>query len=658
VENRVPILELADISKSFAMIHALDGVKLTLWPGEVHALVGENGAGKSTLMRIIAGAHEPDSGEIRVAGRRVQLRSPADAQAQGIAIIYQEPTLFPDLSVAENVMMGRQPTVEDEALRQDGSDPTAARILHTGAVATSALAAIMLIGVFLPWVTISRSGGSVTINGLHAVTYIAGILTVLCALALPVFAFRRGNATWLLVLRPLLAVAPALLAVGGAMRVISSVDILQKKSPLAPGATHATLAVGSVLVAVAGLLAMAVLLWSRPRILSRKMFRDVQSLCDSLGVRLDVRGKIRGLSVADQQTVEIAKALSSNARILIMDEPTAALSLHEVKDLFRIVRRLRETGVAIVFISHRLEEVFAISDRITVLRDGKHIASRPIGEIGRDELVQMMVGRSLDTFFPKQVVPIGEVMLSVQGLTRHGIFSDIGFEVRRGEIVGLSGLVGARRTEVARAIFGIDSLDAGTVEIEGKKVRISSPRDAINHGLAYVPEDRQQEGLVLPMAISHNVTLPLLRSLTRRGFIESNREQALAREYTTRLQVRGMSSLAQRVRALSGGNQQKVVLGKWLATKPKVLILDEPTRGIDVGTKAEVHRLMSELAGQGLAILMISSELPEILGMSDRVVVMREGRQMAIIERAQATQESIMRAATGQDTPLELVVAG
>ncbi|MDB5057872.1 MAG: transporter-like protein, partial [Chloroflexi bacterium] len=615
-------------------------------------------AGKSTLMRIIAGAHEPDNGEIRVAGRRVQLRSPADAQAQGIAIIYQEPTLFPDLSVSENVMMGRQPTVEDEALRQDSSDPTAARILHTGAVATSALAAIMLIGVFLPWVTISRSGGSVTINGLHAVTYIAGILTVLCALALPVFAFRRSNAPWLLVLRPLLAVAPALLAVGGAMRVISSVDILQKKSPLAPGATHATLAVGSVLIAVAGLLAMAVLLWSRPRILSRKMFRDVQSLCDSLGVRLDVRGKIRGLSVADQQTVEIAKALSSNARILIMDEPTAALSLHEVKDLFRIVRRLRETGVAIVFISHRLEEVFAISDRITVLRDGKHIASRPIGEIGRDELVQMMVGRSLDTFFPKQVVPIGEVMLSVQGLTRHGIFSDIGFEVRRGEIVGLSGLVGARRTEVARAIFGIDSLDAGTVEIEGKKVRISSPRDAINHGLAYVPEDRQQEGLVLPMAISHNVTLPLLRSLTRRGFIESNREQALAREYTTRLQVRGMSSLAQRVRALSGGNQQKVVLGKWLATKPKVLILDEPTRGIDVGTKAEVHRLMSELAGQGLAILMISSELPEILGMSDRVVVMREGRQMAISERAQATQESIMRAATGQDTPLELVVAG
>ncbi len=655
MENRIPVLELADISKSFAMIYALDGVNLSLWSGEVHALVGENGAGKSTLMRIIAGAHEPDTGEIRFEGRRVHLRSPADAQAQGVAIIYQEPTLFPDLSVAENVMMGRQPTVEGEALTREVADPPAAMILRNGALAATALAALMLIGVFLPWVTISRPGGTTTINGLHAATYLAGILTTLCALALPVLAFNRGAGSWLLWLRALAAGAPVLLAVGGAMRVTSSVDILRKKSLLAPGATGATLAAGSVVIAVAGLLAVAVLLWTRPRILGRQMYRDVQRLFDSLGVRLDVRGKIRGLSVADQQTVEIAKALSANARILIMDEPTAALSLHEVTDLFRIVRRLRETGVAIVFISHRLEEVYAISDRITVLRDGKHIATRPIGEIGRDELVRMMVGRSLDTFFPKQVVPIGEVLLRARGLTRRGIFSDIGFEVRRGEIVGLSGLVGARRTEVARAIFGIDALDAGTVEIEGKQVRISSPRDAINHGLAYVPEDRQQEGLVLPMAISHNVTLPLLRSLTRGGFIDANREQALAREYTTRLQVRGMSSLSQRVRALSGGNQQKVVLGKWLATRPKVLILDEPTRGIDVGTKAEVHRLMSELAGQGLAILMISSELPEILGMSDRVVVMREGRRMAIIDRAQATQESIMRAATGQEIPPELV---
>ena len=655
MEQRSPILELVGVSKSFAMIHALEGVDLALWPGEVQALVGENGAGKSTLMRIIAGAHAPDSGEIRFQGVPTHLRTPADAQAQGVAIIYQEPTLFPDLSVAENVMMGRQPTVEAEA-RRDGANPAA--LLRGGPLAIAALAALMLLGVVLPWVTVARPGGSSTINGLHGTTFLAGILVLLCALALPALMLGRASGSRMAWLRGVLAAAPALLALGGAQRVTSSVDLLSKKSPLAPGATGATLAPGSLVIAVAGLLSVAVLLWTGPRILNRKMYREVQALCDSLGVRLDVRGKIRGLSVADQQSVEIAKALSANARILIMDEPTAALSLHEVKDLFRIVRRLREAGVAIVFISHRLEEVYAIADRITVLRDGRHIVTRSTTEIGRDELVQLMVGRPLDTFFPKQTVPIGDVALRVRGLTRRGIFQDVGFDVRHGEIVGLSGLVGARRTEVARAIFGIDALDAGTVEIDGRPARISSPRDAIAHGLAYVPEDRQQEGLVLPMAISHNITLPLLRSLSRRGFIDGGAEQALASEYAARLQLRGMGSLAQRVRTLSGGNQQKVVLGKWLATRPKILILDEPTRGIDVGTKAEVHRLTSELAGQGLAILMISSELPEILGMSDRVVVMREGRQMATIDRAQATQETIMRAATGQDMPLELVVAG
>jgi rhamnose transport system ATP-binding protein len=345
--------------------------------------------------------------------------------------------------------------------------------------------------------------------------------------------------------------------------------------------------------------------------------------------------------------VEIAKALSSNARILIMDEPTAALSLNEVKDLFRIVRRLREAGVAIIFISHRLDEVFAIADRITVLRDGRYVGTRAIDQISRDELIQMMVGRSLDAIFPKQTVPIGEVRLRVRGLIRRGIFSDISFEVRRGEIVGLAGLVGARRTEVARAIFGIDPLDGGEVEVEGRAVRISSPRDAIRQGLAYVPEDRQQEGLVLPMSIANNITLPLLRELTRGGFVDTRREQSLAAEYGSKLQVRGMSSLRQRVRALSGGNQQKVVLAKWLATRPRILILDEPTRGIDVGTKAEVHRLMSELAGQGLAILMVSSELPEILGMSDRIAVMHGGTVVAVMDRAGATQEAILERALG-----------
>jgi len=664
-DRGAPILQLDGISKSFAAIHALDGVTISIWPGEVHALMGENGAGKSTLMRIIAGVHAPDSGELRFDDRPVDLRSPADAQEQGVAIIYQEPTLFPDLSVAENVLMGRQPTAEGEEARARGAGSPARGVRGmrsargAAAIATTALALLMLLGVILPWVTIHARSGLSTMSGLAGATYLAGAITVVCALALAGGTWASSLGRW----RPsvwalaALCVVPALLALAAALRVTGSVDVKAAKSPLAPGASSATVGGGSLLVLFAGLVALAVLLWARPRILGRKMYRDVQALCDSLGVRLDARSKIRGLSVADQQSVEIAKALSSNARILIMDEPTAALSLGEVKDLFRIVGRLRESGVAIIFISHRLDEVFAIADRVTVLRDGRHVDTRPIGAIDRDGLIQMMVGRPLDALFPKQAVPIGEVALRVQGLTRQGIFSDIGFEVRRGEIVGLSGLIGARRTEVARAIFGIDRLDGGTVEVEGRPVRIASPRDAIAHGLAYVPEDRQQEGLVLPMSIAQNITLPLLRELTRGGFVESAREREVSRDYATKLQVRGVRSLAQPVGALSGGNQQKVVLAKWLATTPRILILDEPTRGIDVGTKAEVHRLMGELAGQGLAILMISSELPEILGMSDRVLVMREGRLTATMGRAGATQETIMRAATGQETPPELVVA-
>ncbi|HWE61013.1 MAG TPA: sugar ABC transporter ATP-binding protein, partial [Chloroflexota bacterium] len=553
-----PILALAGISKSFAGIHAVQEVSFELHSGEVHALVGENGAGKSTLMRIIAGAHEPDSGEIRFMGRGVDLRSPADAQALGVAIIYQEPTLFPDLSVAENVMMGRQPTVATEVART-GSAGTAAGMMRAGTLLACGGAVVMILSVFLPWVTLSRAAGSATLNGLSPVTYVAGTLTILCALAFLAVTLTAPR-RWTLWGQTLLVIGPALLVIGAATRVTGSVDVLKNRSPLAPGAISAGMAVGSLLIALAGMVTLAALLWTRPRILGRNMVREVQALCDSLGVRLDSRSKIRGLSVADQQSVEIAKALSAQARILIMDEPTAALSLNEVKDLFRIVRHLRETGAAIVFISHRLEEVFAIADRITVLRDGKVIATRLIKDISRDELIQMMVGRSLDTFFPKQVVPIGDVALRVQGLVRRGVFSGIGFEVRRGEIVGLAGLIGARRTEVARAIFGIDGLDAGVVEINGRQVHITSPRDAIAHGLAYVPEDRQQEGLVLPMSIRQNITLPLLRELTRGGFIDAQREQALAVDYATKLEVRGARSLSQRVRALSGGNQQKVVL--------------------------------------------------------------------------------------------------
>ena len=503
------VLELQAISKAFAGIQALDTVSFDVRPGEVHALVGENGAGKSTLVRVITGAHLPDSGEMRVAGQTAHMRSPADARALGIAAIYQEPTLFPDLDVAENIFMDRQPV--RPGLRQ----------------------------------------------------------------------IRWGS-----------------------------------------------------------------------------MYRQARQLIDQLGVRLDVRARVRGLSVADQQTVEIAKALSTESRVLIMDEPTASLSLREVDELFRIVRQLRAAGVGIVFISHRLEEVYVIADRITVLRDGKNAGRGAPADLPQDHLIQLMVGRTLDTLFPKEEAEIGEAVLQVENLSRQGIFRDISFELRRGEILGMAGLVGARRTEVARAIFGIDRPDGGRVLLDGRPVTIHSPRDALRHGITYLPEDRQHQGLILPMSISHNITLPILRELTAAGWIRQRQEQQVAQQEGQRLQVRGAASFKQAVRQLSGGNQQKVVLAKWLATRPRVIILDEPTRGIDVGTKAEVHRLISQLAGQGLAILMISSELPEILGMSDRILVMREGHLTGEFLGGEATQEKIMARATGTLAPSEVSGAG
>ena len=521
------VLELEGISKAFAGIQALDTVSFDVRPGEVHALVGENGAGKSTLVRIMAGVHQPDSGEVLMRGEPIVMRSPADALKLGIAVIYQEPTLFPDLDVAENIFMGRQ--------------------------------------------------------------------------------------------------------------------------PLRPGTPH--------------------LHWG-------VMYREARDLIGRLGVRLDVRARVRGLSVADQQTVEIAKALSTDARVLIMDEPTASLSLREVDELFRIVRQLRANGVGVVFISHRLEEVYEIADRITVLRDGKYVGSGTptksetgnagksetsnAGDLPQDRLIQMMVGRTLDQLFPKEPAQIGKTVLAVENLTRQGVFREISFELRQGEILGLAGLVGARRTEVARAIFGIDRLDSGRILLDGKPISIRSPRDALRHGITYLPEDRQHQGLVLSMPISHNITLPILQQMTVAGWIRSGKEQRVANEEGRRLQVRGVSSFKQAVRQLSGGNQQKVVLAKWLATRPRVIMLDEPTHGIDVGTKAEVHRLISQLAGQGLAILMISSELPEVLGMSDRILVMHEGRLTGEFTREEATQERIMERATGRVGPMRtgVTVAG
>jgi len=495
-----PTIELVGIAKQFGAVQALRGVDLTLYSGEVHALVGENGAGKSTLVKILAGVYRPDMGSMKIDGKAVELHNPAQARNAGIAVIQQEPTLFPDLNVAENVFMGRHP--------RD----------------------------------------------------------------------RFGRVDW------------------------------------------------------------------------KRMYQEVEHLLASLDVRLNVYTPVEGLSVAEQQLVEIAKALSFDSRVLIMDEPTAALSAHEVQELFVITKRLRERGVAILFVSHRLEEIFEIADRVTVFRDGAWVSTAPIGELTVDEIIRQMVGRELGTLYPKRDVEPGEEILAVKHLTRRGVFEDVSFQVRRGEILGFAGLVGAGRTEIARVIFGIDRADAGEIRIGGKRVQINSPKAAMHHGIAYVPEDRREHGLIMEFSIARNMTLPvLLRQASHLGLLSPRREHAIAQDYSKQLQVRS-SGIDQLVRALSGGNQQKVVLAKWLITKPAVLILDEPTRGIDVGSKAEVHRIVSELAGKGLAIMLISSDLPEVLAMADRVLVIHEGYITAEFTHMDVDQEKVMFAATGQVT--------
>ena len=491
-----PLVQLRGVSRSFGGIQAVSEVDLELRAGEIHALVGENGAGKSTLVKILTGVHEPDSGVILVAGEEQRIRSTHAAQLLGIAAMYQEPSVYLDLSVAENIFAGRRP---------------------------------------------------------------------------------RG--------------------------LLGSVD------------------------------------WPQ-------MHREAAVVLDQLGVDFGPDTPVRGLGVADRQLLEIAKALSTEARVLIMDEPTAALSPREVENLFRVARSLRDRGVAVVFISHRLEEVSAVADVVTVLRDGRHVATRPAGELSHAEIVRLMVGRSLETLFPKEEAEIGDVALELRGFTRHGVFLDVSFAVRRGEILGLAGLVGAGRSEIARSLFGIDPYDGGEVLLAGAEFRPRSPRRALRRGLAYLPEDRLGQGLVQMMSIATNTSLAVLSQLTRGGFLRPWLERRLARRFIDQLRIKA-SSTGQEVRTLSGGNQQKVVLSKWLAAEPRVLILDEPTRGVDVGAKADVHRTISHLAAQGLAIVLISSELPEVLGMSDRIVVLREGHVAAELERTQATSERIMDAATG-----------
>ncbi|MGA9351080.1 MAG: sugar ABC transporter ATP-binding protein [Anaerolineae bacterium] len=379
----------------------------------------------------------------------------------------------------------------------------------------------------------------------------------------------------------------------------------------------------------------------------RRMEREAQEHLNRVGARVPATVLISDLSVAQQQMVEVAKALAVDARIIIMDEPTSALGEDEVETLFEIVGTLKEQGIAIVFITHRLEEVFRIADQVVVLRDGRRVGSMPISEATPDKVIHLMVGRELTEMFHKEEAEIGEPLMEVRGLTRRGVVEDVSFTLRRGEILGFAGLVGAGRTETARLLFGVDRKDAGEIWVDGKQVRITSPVDAVVAGLGFVPEDRSLQGLVLKLPVLENIVLPTLDNHSRAGWMDQRSLRNTAQSYVDKLNIR-TPHLQQKAMFLSGGNQQKVVLAKWLALQPKVLIMDEPTRGIDVGAKAEVHALMSQLAQAGMGIIMISSELPEILGMSDRVLVMHEGRVMAILDQAEATQEKIMAYASGE----------
>lgn len=378
----------------------------------------------------------------------------------------------------------------------------------------------------------------------------------------------------------------------------------------------------------------------------RKLYADAQAVIDNLGVKIDARTPVNRLSIAQQQMVEIAKATSRKSKIIVMDEPSATLTTHELVALFRLMRQLKSEGVTIVYISHRLEEISEVCDRATIMRDGKWVATEDVKDLTREDIIRLMVGRELKDAIPKVAAEQGQVALAVRNLNRAGVLHNITFEVKQGEVLGIAGLVGAGRTETARAIFGADAIDSGTIEIFGKPVKIKSPQDAIKYGIGLVTEDRKQQGLVLGMAVRENTTLANLGALANLGFINSREERKVAEKYRTDLGVK-TPHIEQAVQNLSGGNQQKVVLAKWLYTGSKILIFDEPTRGIDVGAKSEIYKLMNALAAQGVAIIMISSELPEVMGMSDRILVMHEGRITGELLRAEATQEKIMHLATG-----------
>ncbi len=489
------ILEIKNISKYFPGVKALDNVTFAIKSGTVHALVGENGAGKSTIVKILAGIYKNDTGSIFINGGKVKIGSPHVSQELGISVIHQEFSLIPELSIAQNIFLGKEIVKSKALLDQD------------------------------------------------------------------------------------------------------------------------------------------------------MMNRKAREVLDKLNLRIDVRTKVKDLSVGEQQVVEICKALSSEAWIIFMDEPTSALTEDDKERLFEVIDKLRKNNIAVVYISHRMPEIFEIADVVTVLRDGQHIATKRIQDVHEAEIIRMMVGRELGDIFKREKARIGNVVLEVNNLTKHGVFENISFKVRQGEVLGISGLMGAGRTEVARCIFGLDEYDSGEIVINGTKCELSHPRDAIGVGIGLVPEDRRRDGFVPLMSVKENIVLPLLVSISRRGWIDSKLETDIASKFVSTFDIR-TPTLTQKLRNLSGGNQQKVCLAKWLARKPSLLILDEPTRGIDVGAKAEIHKLIEQLAQQGMAILMISSELPEIIGVSDNIVVFHEGRITGRYSAAEATQEKLMLSAT------------
>ena len=492
-----PLLQLNNVTKSFGAVRALRGVSFTLQPGEVHALLGENGAGKSTLIKVITGAHAPDEGTMEIDGRAVAHLSPAQAHTLGIACIYQQPALFPDLGVAENI-----------GLRLEKSSPT-----H-----------------LVPWT---------------------------------------------------------------------------------------------------------------------QRYERARTLLHRIGADIDPSAEVRSLSMPEQQLVEIACALGAGARIVIMDEPTASLTQKEQHLLFAVVRDLRAHGVGVIYISHRLEEIFALADRVTVLRDGQTVGTNRVDEINEATMIRMMVGREVTAIYPEAQSAAGEgiLQLAAVGCEANGVH-DIHLELRAGEVVGLAGLVGAGRTELAQTLFGLTPADAGEIKLGGQRVRIDSPQMAVGHGIAYVPEDRRRHGVILDMPIADNVTMAIHARIFPGGWLRSAAERKLTLDFMRDLGVKAAGPQAPGG-SLSGGNQQKIALARWLATKPRVLILDEPTQGVDVGAKSEIYKIIRQLAAEGMAVLMISSDLPEVLGMSDRILVMRAGTIVAEFPRG-AEAHDVMAAALGQ----------